>query len=82
MGLTHPRPAGAHPALFPIALYTMTPITEHIAKAADCAAMTSEDLRAACRGASPLEMLHLEHLLKLATDAEHAIARFRDAINA
>ena len=60
----------------------MTPITEHITKAADCAAMTSEDLRAACRGASPLEMLHLEHLLKLATDAEHAIARFRDAIDA
>lgn len=60
----------------------MSQITEHITKAADCAAMTSDDLRAACRHATPLEQLHLEHLLKLATDAEHAIARFRDAINA
>jgi phage-related minor tail protein len=60
----------------------MTLITENIIKAADCAAMAWDDLQDACRNATPLEQLHLEQLLKAASETAHAIARFRDAITA
>lgn len=58
----------------------MTRINEQVTKAADCALMAWDDLRGACRNATPLEQLQLEQLLKSASDTAHAITRFRDAL--
>jgi hypothetical protein len=65
----------------PIASPTVTAITEHITKATDSAQFCWNDLRAASRNASPLEMLLLERLMEDAAKLAGSLARFRDALS-